>query len=468
MSFRHDARGYWLEEAGVADAGTAPAQDGAADVVVVGGGYAGLWTALELRRRAPDARVVVLEGRTCGAGPSGRNAGFVSALWHRLGALSREFGDAAAVEIARHAATSVDAIGEWAEREGADVWFRKGGHLEVATSAAQVGRWLPAMETCARLGVGHEYLAFDESQVRDRCASPIFGAGAFMSQSATVQPARLVRALRTAVLREGVKLHERSRVVRITAPRGRDVTVETDAGARLRAPVAVIAVNAASAGVRPLAKRLTVTSTHMLITEPVPDVLEELGWTGGECITDTRTYLHYFRTTPDGRIAFGWGGGRIAYGARLGGRVEVDAEVVGRVRADLLRFFPQLAGRRIAQAWGGPVDVSPNRLPVIGTLPGGNVHYVCGFTGNGVGPSHLAGRVLSSLALDVRDDLSRLALVEPAHATVPPEPLRYLGGSLVRLALLRKERREDVGLQVGPLTRFVVDLPRRIGIHVGR
>ena len=83
-----------------------------------------------------------------------------------------------------------------------------------------------------------------------------------------------------------------------------------------------------------------------MITEPVPDVLAELGWTGGECITDSRHLIHYFRTTPDGRIVFGWGGGRLAPGARLNGRAELDRGVVAEVERQLVRFFPALRGRR--------------------------------------------------------------------------------------------------------------------------
>jgi hypothetical protein len=158
----------------------------------------------------------------------------------------------------------------------------------------------------------------------------------------------------------------------------------------------------------------------------------------------------------------------MAFGARLGGRVQADARVAERVRADLLGFFPELRGRRITHAWGGPVDVSPNQHPVVGTLPDGRVHYVYGFTGNGVGPAHLAGRILAALALERRNELTRLALVEPSHAPVPSEPLRYLGGTVVRAALLRKERREDAGLRVDPLTGLIVDMPRRLGIHIGR
>ena len=105
------------------------------------------------------------------------------------------------------------------------------------------------------------------------------------------------------------------------------------------------------------------------------------------------------------------------------------------VRGHLVRMFPALAGRRITHAWGGPIDVSPSHVPQVGTLPGAPVHFAFGYTGNGVGPSHLAGRILAALALDRRDERTRLPIVESsAGAWVPPEPLAWLGGSLVRSA----------------------------------
>ena len=153
------------------------------------------------------------------------------------------------------------------------------------------------------------------------------------------------------------------------------------------------------------------TSSHIVLTEPVPDVIAELGWTGGECMTDGRTLVHYFRTTRDGRILLGWGGGRLAYGSRVNGRVEVDPEVARAAHAALVRLFPGLEGRRITHAWGGPIDVSPSHLPQVGTLPGAPVHYAFGYTGNGVGPSNLVGRTLAALATGQPDDLTRLPLV---------------------------------------------------------
>ncbi len=249
------------------------------------------------------------------------------------------------------------------------------------------------------------------------------------------------------------------------APGG--VVVETAAG-RVRARAGVLALNAHSAAVGPLRRRLTVTSSHMVITEPVPDVLERLGWTGGEAITDARRLVHYFRTTPDGRIAFGWGGGRIVCGARLRPRDEADPRLARQVAADLLRFFPELGGRAVEHAWGGPIDASPSHLPIVETLPGGSTHAAFGYTGNGVGPSELCGRILAALALDERDPLTRLPIVQPDRRALPPEPLRVAGGQAVRVALDRAERAEEAGRPVGPVVRAVAELPHLLGVEIGR
>jgi glycine/D-amino acid oxidase-like deaminating enzyme len=464
---RHTPWGYWPDEAGLG-ASTAPLSgDVKADVAIIGGGFAGLWTAWALCEKAPSARVVVLEQAYCGAGASGRNAGFVNSLWHRLPALCDFFGDNAAIATATLAARSVDAISDWASEQPLDIWYRKGGHLEVATNAAQEGRWVAAVEKCGEHGLAKEYRPLTAEEVQTRCASPVFRSGVFMRQAATVQPARLVLALRQALLRRDVAIYERTSVRRLR-PSAHGVVVETDTGGRVQAPRAVLAINAASVGVRAVRRGLTVTSTHMVLTEPVPELLHEIGWTGGECISDMRTYLHYFRTTPEGRIAFGWGGGRVAYGAHLAGPVEVDPQLVGEVRDRLTLIFPALASRAISHAWGGPVDVSATRLPIIRSLANGTTFCIYGFTGNGVGPSHFVGRILADLALDERTEFTAAPLIDPHHARVPPEPFRNLGGRLVRRALIRKERKEDEGAGVDPITRALVDLPGRLGMHIGR
>jgi glycine/D-amino acid oxidase-like deaminating enzyme len=454
---RHTAHGYWLEEAGAVSA--APRLDGSAsaDVVVIGGGYTGMWTAWQLRARG--ASVVLLEADVCGHGPSGRNGGFCETLWAHFATLSARLGRERAHEICRASSESVGAIGAWCEREGVDAWFRRAGYVMASTAPAHDA----VIEAILAEAPRDRVQPLDRTALLARCGSPRFRRGLFVPDDATVQPARLALGLRDRIRQAGAVVHEHSRVraLRVT---GSGVTAET-AGGTVRAGAAVLAVNAATRGFRPLRGRISVTSSHIVLTEPVPDVLDALGWTGGEAITDARTFLHYFRTTPDGRIAFGWGGGRPAPGARLHGRTEVDAEVAAQTRADLVAMFPALAGRQITHAWGGPIDVSPSHLPQIGTLDGAPVHYAFGFTGNGVGPCHLAGRVLAALAAG---EPAPLALLDPAPPVVPPEPLAWAGGMLVRRAFLRKERLEEQGRPVDPLTRAVAAAPRALGIHVAR
>jgi glycine/D-amino acid oxidase-like deaminating enzyme len=213
---------------------------------------------------------------------------------------------------------------------------------------------------------------------------------------------------------------------------------------------------------------MTVASSHIVLTEPVPELLDEIGWTGGECITDSRALVDYFRTTPDGRIAFGWGGGRIAMGARLHGRAELDAAVVSRAAAHLWDYFPSLEGRALTHAWGGPIDASPAHLPLVLPLRGGRAFAAAGFTGNGVGPSHMVGRALASLALDRRDDHSRLAFVDPSPTRMPPEPLSWVGGELIRAGIMRKENAELAGRSVDPVSSLLARVPELIGFHIGR
>ena len=231
----------------------------------------------------------------------------------------------------------------------------------------------------------------------------------------------------------------------------------------------MFAVNAASGTLEPLRNRLTVSSSHIVCTEPVPDVIEQLGWDGGEAISDGRALLHYTRTTRDGRIVFGWAGGRMAAGARPGGRMEVDHQVVAQVRADLLRFFPQLAGRRMAHAWGGPIDVSPTHRPAI-VGPARR----CRRGPRSATPATASARRTCSAARSPRwrstgaMPVTRLPFVDPPPRRVPPEPLRIAGAALIRRALVRKEAAEEAGARPDPVTAGVAALPRLLGLHIVR
>jgi glycine/D-amino acid oxidase-like deaminating enzyme len=485
---KHTAHGYWLEEAG----GLAPLPElvgeRSADVVVIGGGYTGLWAAWQVKRLEPNASVVLLEADVCGRGPSGRNGGFCNSMWFSQPNMRRRWGDEGALAVARAARDAVDGVEAFCREQEVDAWFRRGGYLQVSTAPTQDRVWDEPLVACHELGEDCGR-ALSASDVAARCASPAFRGGAFYPDAATVQPARLAQGLRERLLATGVEIHERSPVRRLSADPGRSAdcafsstqggkahnlrggagVVARTAGGSICAGAAIVAIGGAAKAARaPLRDNLTVTSSHIVLTEPVPDLLEEVGWTGGECITDCRTMLHYFRTTPDGRIAFGLGGGQISMGGRLRGRVELDPVTAALAAERLRHYFPGLRGRRLTHAWGGPIDVSPTHLPLVVPLDGSRTFVAAGYTGNGVGPSHMVGRTLASLALDRSDEHARLPFIDPSPQRVPPEPFHWLGGSLIRSAIMSKENAETEGRAPHPVSSALARIPGFIGFHIGR
>ncbi|MBV9047370.1 MAG: hypothetical protein JOY58_03825, partial [Solirubrobacterales bacterium] len=185
---------------------------------------------------------------------------------------------------------------------------------------------------------------------------------------------------------------------------------------------------------------------------PIPERLQEIGWTGGEGITDSQVMVNYYRTTDDGRIAFGKGTAGLPYGGRIGSGFDRSSRRSAMVAAEFHRSYPALAGVPLEHDWGGPIDRTSNSVPIFGRL-GGRDHilYGVGWSGNGVGPSVLGSRILASLALEIDDQWSHAQLVDRPHQRFPPEPLRYLGGQLVRRAVIRKEAAERARRQPAKL-----------------
>jgi glycine/D-amino acid oxidase-like deaminating enzyme len=450
---------WWLEaeEEGADPAAAALAGETAADVCVVGGGFTGLWTALSLRAREPSARVVLLEADRCGAGPSGRNGGFVHGYWANAASMRTTLGDEGAVRLARAGERIVPAV----RALGPETGLREGGMLRVSTTPAQDRVVDAAIRAAAALGAPEEAVALDGMELAERIASPVFRRGVLFREGATVQPARLVRVLRRAVLDAGVELYEGTPAVGIA-----DGLAATPRG-RVRTGAIVVATNAAAAGWRPVRRHVTNFGSYVVLTEPVPDLLRELGWTGGEAVIDGRMFLHYFRTTDDGRVLMGSGTGPIGFGGRVDDRFTGDAASAARAERGLRRLLPGLASARVERAWGGPIDVSADHLPFFGTVPGTGIHYGLGYSGHGVGPSWLGGQILASLALGRRDEWTELPLATRRVPTLPPEPLKRLGGGLVRAAIMACEQADEEGRRPGLAARAGAAIPRALRMQIG-
>jgi glycine/D-amino acid oxidase-like deaminating enzyme len=463
-------RSWWLREALEAEGnvGDAPPLDGEvdADVAIIGGGYTGLWTAWFLTERAPDARIVLLEEDICGGGPSGRNGGFVHGWWESLGYLTERYGQDDAVEIARAADEVVDGIGAWCDSNGVDAWYTKAGYIRVNAFPRRASDWEQEVARVRAAGEGGQLVPMSAGEVRAHCASPTFGEGLMMPTAASIQPARLARGLRRVLLERGVRIHEGTRVRALRDGNG-PLQLETDGG-RLFADQAVLAINAWASGWPGFRTRVLAWASYIVLTEPIPDRLAEIGWTGGELLSDSRFTISYFRTTRDGRIAFGAGVGAAGLGGRIGGTYTDDAHAVERVVRNFRHLLPMLSDVRFEDAWGGPIDITGHRMPEIGSTHGGRLHFAHGFAGNGAGPARLAGRALAALVDGSGDpSVAALPFVGPRQPVLPPEPLRFIGARMVREALIREDDALDDGRQPNPLIRLVARLPRILGYRVG-
>jgi glycine/D-amino acid oxidase-like deaminating enzyme len=462
-------RAWWLVEAlshpEFADPPAPPLdKDTTADVVILGGGFTGMWAAWFLKERDPGIDIVLLEQDICGGGPSGRNGGFCDA-WHgHVADMIPTYGASAAKELLDACAPSPRQIGEWCEKNGVDAWHRQGGDLAVASSPAQEGRWSGTIEAARRLGVEDEYQVLDAEEVAARVRSPMFGGGMLIREGSNVHPARLARGLRRVLIEKGVRVHEFSPVRRFGF--GSPAVAETPRAA-VRAGDAIVGLGAWATWWKAFYPYLTVRGSYMVVTAPAPEKLEEIGWTGGESVRDFRSSIHYTRTTPDGRIAFGLGGLQPDLARRIDHRYAYDERMVRRVAADLYRMFPSFDGVPLDAGWGGPINVSGFTMPFFGTTGAGNVHYGLGYTGNGVGPSHLGGKILASLALHADDAYARLAVVRREPKRFPPEPIRSPGMLIANDFIRRKDDLEADGREPDRVTSYVASLPRRLGFNLG-
>ncbi|AXO88045.1 FAD-dependent oxidoreductase [Pseudomonas parafulva] len=451
-------RPFWLQQALASQSGSPcpPLQgDVRCNVCIVGGGYTGLWTALMLKQAQPTLDVLLIEADICGAGASGRNGGCALSWSAKYFTLERLFGVAEAVRLVSESERSIAAIGAFCQAHGIDCDYRRDGTLYTATNAAQVGSTDAVIAALERQGIS-SFQRLPLPQVQRRAGSRRHLEGWFSPAAATVQPAKLVRGLRRVALQHGVRIHEGTAMTKLQ--HGPVVAVHTPHGT-VRADRVVLGLNAAMARqFRAFERSVAIVSSDMVITEPCAELLHQTGLDSGISVLDSRIFVHYYRTTFDGRLMLGKGGNTFAYGGRLSKVFDQPSPYRALLQRTLGEFFPSLAEVPLAASWNGPSDRSVSGLPFFGRLDGqANVFYGLGYSGSGVGPCHMGGQILSSLALGLDNAWTRSPLVRGPLGLFPPEPIRYLGSLLVREAIRRKERAEDRGQR-----------PRRLDVRLAK
>ena len=443
---------FWLEDARREDDGISPALDGdrRCDVCIVGGGYTGLWTAIHLKQAAPATHVVLIEAERCGSGGSGANAGFAVPLWAHFPLLRHMCGSDEALRLGRASLAAIDDIETLCRRHGLDAGLRRNGTIWGATCSAHAGVWNDLIDALEPYQI-HPYRYLSGDEIAAMTGARTFVAGVLERANATVHPGRLVRALRRAALELGVEIHEGTpmrRLHRESPPR-----VETPTGT-ITAERVVLALYAWSAALPELRPSVAVICTDLMVSEPQPERVAEQGWTEGPALMSAHTFTEALRTTSDGRVLYNKSGGALAFGRRIDTALERPGHSREQMRALLSRRHPRLAEAPTARQWNGPIDRSRLGVPLFGPLPTcPDVFYGFGYSGRGVLTTVLGGRILAALVRDADDEWANSGLVRPPERDFPPEPFRYAGALLVRGAIRRKDRHDDAGRRIDPLTR---------------
>jgi glycine/D-amino acid oxidase-like deaminating enzyme len=475
MTSRPNASSYvslWLDEALAAEApqttergqttsDAAGPLPPAADVLIVGGGFTGLWTAIRLLEHDPGLDVCLIEAKYCGYGASGRNGGIAEGSWAKFPAMLRLYGQDEALRLATMIDTGLTDLRAFCDHHKIDAEIRHRGNLWIASNQSQLGSWDKTVHAAETAGV-NPFKPVSAAQARDLTGSPLALGGVCEDHAATVQPAKLVRGLRRVAAEMGAKIFEHTPMTGYdgTGP----VTVSTPRGT-IKAGRVVLAMNAWAASYKQVKPHLFVTSSDIIATAPVPELLNSEGLGDGMALSDSRRLILYWRSTPGGRVVFGKGGGWMSRGNHIDRRFTGESAFRDVVISRFHRLYPQLRDVRVERSWNGPIDYSSTGLPYFGPLDDRNPAVLTGlgYSGMGVVQAVLGGRILASLALGLRDQYATLPVTRRWSARIPPDPFRSIGAPIVKAAVSRKELMLDAEARPGRLTQFIAGLDPTAG-----
>lgn len=432
---------YWLDRPGAPDPAPRLTTDRRADLLVIGGGYSGLWTALAASRRHPDLEIVVVEAGRTGSAASGRNGGFVEpSLTHGLRNGLDRFPDELR-ELERLGRANLAELETDLATEGIDGDLERTGMLELATRP-----WhLDALADDAALhrAFGYDAVALDRDAVRVEVDSPTYLGGlAIADGGALVDPARLAWGLHRAVQRRGITIAEHTPVTDLALEgRAGGVVVARTPYAIVRAPRVALATNAFPPLLRRLRRRFVPVYDYAVVTEPLaPDQRRAIGWAGRQGLSDMTNLFHYYRLTADDRVLFGGHDAVYHWRSRVAAELEQRPATFRTLAEHFHQTFPQLEAVRFTHAWGGAIDTSSRFSAFFGTALGGRVAYALGYTGLGVAATRFGAEVMLDLLEGADTPRTRLRFVRTRPPSFPPEPVRSAGIALTTRSLASADR----------------------------
>ena len=414
------------------------------ELTIVGGGFTGLWAALQAKERKPDADIVLIEKTFIADGASGRNGGFLnSSLAHGETNTDHHF-PGEADKLYQLGQQNITELLATLARYNIDARYEPVGETEVATNQGSVVALRHAYEQ--EKADGDDVVWFDQEQMQQQVHSPTYLAGVWRKGGGNgiIDPARLCWGLKAVLLELGVRIFENTTLDSLE-PKGEDKMQLSAGQYTIVSNKVVMATNAFKNPLNKVNKAVVPVWDYQIATEPLtPEQLDSIGWhKTRHAIANHANIFHYYRMTKDNRITWG-GGGAVTYYFNKG-TDQGCADISGRferLAKEFFETFPQLAGVKFSHRWSGIIATSTRFCMVPGHAYNGRVAWTTGYTGLGVGASRFGARIAIELLGYQPSDILNMEFVKKKPMPWAPEPFRWFGIRYTQYELVKADRNE--------------------------
>ena len=413
------------------------------DICIIGGGFTGLWTAIKIKEKNPSKNIVIIEKDLCGSGASGRNGGCMIPQSTKFQGIKQIVGLKDAKNIVMATEAAVNNIKDYCKKNNIDAQIRDDGVFYGATNKFHKGAFEGLIKDLNENEI-NSWKRLSKEKVQLLTGSKKFIDGYYSPVGGSLQPALLVRGLKKTAENKGIKIYEKSTALSYNGEK--EIIVKTKKGS-IKSNKLIVAMNAWTPTLLPfLSRSVILVSSDMIITEPIKDELKNLGINNGLVILDSNLFTHYCRTTPDGKIILGKGGNTFSFRNKVIDSFDGPSTVENYLKKSLKSFYPSLNNTKITKSWNGPSERTKTGFPFFGYHPKNkNISYAFGYSGNGVLTCYVGGEILSSMALEEKNEWTKSNFCKGPLKMFPAEPFRWLGAIIIRNAVRRKEKKQEMG-----------------------
>ena len=415
------------------------------DMCIAGGGFTGLWTALKIKEKKPSINIAIIEKDLCGSGASGRNGGCMIPQSTKFIAMRKIVGVEDAKKMVKASEDAVYNIRDFCMQNNIDAKIRINGVAYTATNKSHEGAFEDLIEDLKEKKI-NSWERLSKEKIQKLTGSERNIDGYYSAIGGSLQPALLIRGLKKIAEKKGIKIFEHSAM--LSYKENNNIIVKTKNGS-IECKKLIVAINAWTPSFFPfLSRSVILVSSDMIISEPIKDKLENLNLNNGLVILDSNLFTHYYRTTTDGRIILGKGGNTFAFNNKVIPSYDGPSKIETFLKKSLVSFFPSLKNIKITKSWNGPSERTKTGFPFFGYHPKNpNILYGFGYSGNGVLTCYVGGDILSSMALNERNDWTLSNFCKGPLKLFPPEPFRWFGAIIIRNAVRRKEKAEQLEIK---------------------